>query len=147
MSWTPQEAAGAIGQGPAGPEASMNRILTACPTTTRPVPMASVLSFLIRDHFGRVANIPNGTPVRRFSREQRRALEMLASAPRGISEQSLVVAHGFAAELLAELVLAGLATAVTETVRAGGPQGRAHADHRRRTEGAPRFIKRKTIGP
>ncbi len=67
--------------------------------------MASVLSFLIRDHFGRVANIPNGTPVRRFSREQRRALEMLASAPRGISEQSLVVAHGFAAELLAELVL------------------------------------------
>src|SRR5258707_15649736 len=72
MSWTPQEAAGAIGQGPAGPEASMNRILTACPTTTRPVPMASVLSFLIRDHFGRVANIPNGTPVRRFSREQRR---------------------------------------------------------------------------
>jgi len=46
---------------------------------------------------------------------------MLASAPRGISEESLVVAHGFAAELLAELVLAGLATVVTETVRAGGP--------------------------
>ena len=35
-------------------------------------PGRSVLSFLIRDHFGRVANIPNGTPVRRFSREQRR---------------------------------------------------------------------------
>jgi hypothetical protein len=35
---------------------------------------------------------------------------MLASAPRGTSEQSLMVAHGFAAELLAELVLAGLAT-------------------------------------
>jgi hypothetical protein len=54
--------------------------------------------------------MPNCTPVRRFSLEQRRALEMLASAPRGISEQSLVVAHGFAAELLAEFVLAGLAT-------------------------------------
>src|SRR5260370_30554139 len=127
MAWTPQEAAGAIGQGPAGPEAWMNRILTACPTTTRPVPMASVISFLIRDHFGRVANIPNGTPVRRFSREQRRALEMLASAPRGISEQSLVVAHGFAAELLAELVLAGLATVVTETVRAGARRSRSSA--------------------
>src|SRR5260370_35936740 len=86
MSWTPQEAAGAIGQGPAGPEASLNRILTACPTTTRPVPMASALSFLIRDDFGRVANIPNDTPVRRFSREQRRASQMLAGAPPGIDD-------------------------------------------------------------
>src|SRR5260370_8769544 len=109
--------------------------------------MASVLSFLIRNHFGRVANIPNGTPVRRFSREQRRAFEMLASAPRGISEQSLVVAHGFAAELLAELVLAGLATAVTETVRAGGRQGRAHSEHPRRTEAAREWIERNTNAP
>ncbi len=109
--------------------------------------MASVLSFLIRDHFGRVANIPNGTPVRRFSREQRRALEMLASAPRGISEQSLVVAHGFAAELLAELVLARDRSDRDRESWRPDDQGRAHADHRRRTEGARRFIKRKTIGP
>jgi len=32
-----------------------------------------------------------------------------------------MLANGFAAELLAELVLAGLATVVTEMVRAGGP--------------------------
>ena len=51
----------------------------------------------------------------RLSREQRRALKMLADAPRGISEEVLVVAHGFSAEMLAGLVLAGLAAVVTET--------------------------------
>jgi len=51
----------------------------------------------------------------RLSREQRRALKMLADAPRGISEEVLVVAHGFSAEMLAGLVLAGLAAAVAET--------------------------------
>jgi hypothetical protein len=48
-------------------------------------------------------------------REQRRALKMLADAPRGVSAEMLVVAHGFSAEMLAGLVLAGLATVVTET--------------------------------
>jgi hypothetical protein len=51
----------------------------------------------------------------RLSREQRRALKMLADAPRGVSEEVLVIAHGFSAETLAGLVLAGLATVVTET--------------------------------
>jgi hypothetical protein len=51
----------------------------------------------------------------RLSREQRRALKMLADAPRGVSEEVLVIAHGFSAEMLAGLVLAGLATVVTET--------------------------------
>jgi hypothetical protein len=55
---------------------------------------------------------------RRFSREQRRAFKRLADAPRGVNEEVLVVAHGFSAELLAGLVLAGLATVVTETKRA-----------------------------
>jgi hypothetical protein len=48
-------------------------------------------------------------------REQRRALKMLADAPRGVSEEVLVIAHGFSAETVGGLVLAGLATVVTET--------------------------------
>jgi hypothetical protein len=51
----------------------------------------------------------------RLSREQRRALKMLADAPRGISEEVLVIAHGFSAEMIGGLVLAGLAAVVTET--------------------------------
>jgi hypothetical protein len=51
----------------------------------------------------------------RLSREQRRALKMLADAPRGVSEEVLVIAHGFSAETVGGLVLAGLATVVTET--------------------------------
>jgi hypothetical protein len=48
-------------------------------------------------------------------RERRRALKMLADAPRGVSKEMLVVVHGFSAEMLAGLVLVGLATVVTET--------------------------------
>ena len=51
----------------------------------------------------------------RLSREQRRALKMLAAAPGGVSEEVLVVAHGFSAEILAGLVLTALAAVVTET--------------------------------
>jgi hypothetical protein len=51
---------------------------------------------------------------------QRRALQILAGAPRGVTEEAMV-AHGFEADMLAGLVLAGLATVVTETVRSGGP--------------------------
>jgi hypothetical protein len=51
----------------------------------------------------------------RLSREQRRSLKMLADAPRGVSEEVLVIAHGFSAETLGGLVLAGLATVATET--------------------------------
>jgi hypothetical protein len=47
---------------------------------------------------------------------------MLADAPRGVSEEMLVVVHGFSAEMLAGLVLAGFATVVTETKSA--PRGR-----------------------
>jgi hypothetical protein len=46
---------------------------------------------------------------------------MLTDAPRGFSEEMLVVAHGFSAEMAAGLVLAGLATVVTETKSA--PRG------------------------
>jgi len=53
--------------------------------------------------------------VRRFGREQLRALKKLAGAPQGVTEPLLIVAHGFSVGMLADLVLAGLATVVTET--------------------------------
>ena len=46
---------------------------------------------------------------------------MLASNSRGATEDLLVLAHEFSRDMLAGLVLAGLATVVTETIRAGGP--------------------------
>jgi hypothetical protein len=41
--------------------------------------------------------------------------QTLADVPGGVSVEMLVVVHGFSAEMLAGLVLAGLATVVTET--------------------------------
>jgi hypothetical protein len=58
---------------------------------------------------------------RSLSREQRRALQILAAAPRGVGEEVLVLAYGFSTETIANLVLAGLATVVTETKKA--PRG------------------------
>lgn len=57
---------------------------------------------------------PMASSMRRFTRERRRALKTLADAPRGLSEEVLVVAHGFSAEMLAGLVLDGLAMIVAE---------------------------------
>jgi hypothetical protein len=51
--------------------------------------------------------------ARRFTREQRRALEMLAGTPRGLTEHFLL-GHGFSVEMLSNLVLANLAIVVTE---------------------------------
>jgi hypothetical protein len=45
---------------------------------------------------------------------------LLASSPRGATEEVLVLGHGFSRDMLAMLVLAGLAKVVSETVRAGG---------------------------
>jgi hypothetical protein len=50
-----------------------------------------------------------------MTRDQRRALRRLADVPRGIAE---MLAHGFSRELIAGLVLFGLAT-VTDAVRIG----------------------------
>ncbi len=50
--------------------------------------------------------------------EWRRALVLLASNPRGTAEHMLS-RHGFSSDMLAMLVLAGLATVVSETPRAG----------------------------
>jgi hypothetical protein len=52
--------------------------------------------------------------MRRFNRERRRALKILADTPSGLSEEVLVVAHGFSADVLAGLVRDGLATVATE---------------------------------
>jgi hypothetical protein len=58
---------------------------------------------------------------RHLSPEWRQVLQLLASSPRGATEEVLVLGHGFSRDMLAMLVLAGLATVVTETLRAGGP--------------------------
>jgi len=63
------------------------------------------------------------TPPRkhRLSAEQRRALEMLAGNPHGVSDDLLVLAHGFDGGMIADLVHTGLATKHGETITAGGP--------------------------
>jgi hypothetical protein len=58
---------------------------------------------------------------KRLSREQRHALKILGNAPRGVSEEVLVVAHGFSVEMITGFILAGLATVVTEMKKA--PRG------------------------
>ena len=55
----------------------------------------------------------------RLSSEWHQALQLLAGNPRGTTEHMLVLGHGFSSDMLAMLVLAGLATVVTETLRAG----------------------------
>src|SRR5258708_37886352 len=60
-------------------------------------------------------------PRNRLSPEWRQALQMLASRPRGATEEVLVLGHGFSRDMLAMLLLAGLATVVTETLRADCP--------------------------
>jgi hypothetical protein len=53
--------------------------------------------------------------------EQRRALEILASAGQKGATEALMFAHGFWRETLAELLGAGLTTVMTESIRAQGP--------------------------
>jgi hypothetical protein len=50
---------------------------------------------------------------------RRRALELLAASPGGATE-AIMRAHGFTIEMLAEIIIAGLATVSTERVVAGG---------------------------
>jgi hypothetical protein len=53
----------------------------------------------------------------RLTADQRRAL-LLAGDPHGVTE-AMMLAHGFRREMLARLVVAGLATITTGTMRAG----------------------------
>lgn len=64
---------------------------------------------------------PNRPPKRRLTRDQRRALELIASEPHGATDGLLVVVHGLQIKILAGLVHEGLATAmVGEGVEADG---------------------------
>ncbi len=56
---------------------------------------------------------------RRLCTKARHALELLAVDPRGLAE-SLLLTYGFTTRMLAQLVLAGLATAQRQTVKVGG---------------------------
>jgi hypothetical protein len=60
-------------------------------------------------------------PKPRLTREQRRALELLAQDPHGTTDGLLVIVHGFETKMLAGLVDQRLATAlVGEGVETGG---------------------------
>jgi hypothetical protein len=50
---------------------------------------------------------------------RRRALELIAWSPDGMTE-AMLLAHGFTVEMLVDLIRAGLATAKAERVVAGG---------------------------
>jgi hypothetical protein len=54
------------------------------------------------------------------SPEWHQALQLLARSPRGAIEDVLELGHGFSREMLATIVLAGLATVVTETLGVEG---------------------------
>jgi hypothetical protein len=83
---------------------------------------------------------PTGKPgKKRLNAEQRRALQLLASIPRGATE-ALLLAHGFRREMLVKLVLAGLVSVATETMRAGGQTFIAVIDAIVRVELARRLI-------
>jgi hypothetical protein len=60
---------------------------------------------------------PRNMPV---SEEQRRVLALLASIPQGITEDTLVLAHGFDRAMIGGLVNAGLVTAQREIVTEPG---------------------------
>ena len=55
---------------------------------------------------------------RRLTQERRRALELLASDPRGVTE-ALMLAHWFTVTMLGGLVRAGFATVQREVGKAG----------------------------
>jgi len=63
---------------------------------------------------------------------------LLASSPRGTTEEVFVLAHGFSCDTLAELVLAGLTALVTETLRADG--GKTKVVRMRITEAGRRAL-------
>jgi len=56
---------------------------------------------------------------RHLSAEQRRALELLASSPRGVNGELLVLGHHFARRMLSGLVSTGLARTQRQVIKAG----------------------------
>jgi hypothetical protein len=74
-----------------------------------------------------------------LSQEHRRALELLASSPHAVTEAVLMV-YGFPAETLAKLVLAELATIVTETIKWAASGWKIRVDRVRITEAGLRTL-------
>ena len=69
--------------------------------------------------------LPRGTAMmtssrRRLNPMRRRAVELLASHPNGVTKTLLVRAYGFDTDMIAGLVSTGLATAQCESINARG---------------------------
>jgi len=62
---------------------------------------------------------PPGKP--NLSKEQHRVLALLDHIPHGITENTLVLAHGFDSTMIASLIDAGLATGRRESVTGAMP--------------------------
>jgi hypothetical protein len=90
-----------------------------------------------------------------FDRKRRRALTLLAGSPGGATE-TILLAHGFTAKLIAELVDAGLATAARQRVGAFGREitvtririsaWRQWCSHRRRRDQLVEVTRAKQLG-
>jgi hypothetical protein len=62
---------------------------------------------------------PRVASKRLLMEEERRALELLAGNPRGVTEEALILGHGFKLQMLIGLVGAKLAKRCRVTVKAG----------------------------
>jgi hypothetical protein len=60
-----------------------------------------------------------GADAGKRNADRRRALKLLAASPDGCTE-AIMLAHGFTADMLADMIRAGLATAHAERMVAGG---------------------------
>ena len=60
----------------------------------------------------------------RLTDEHRRALQVLARSPHGLTEEVLMLAHGFDSDMFADLVRARLANRYHVTVQGGGRTSR-----------------------
>jgi hypothetical protein len=63
--------------------------------------------------------VPKPVPREKPNAERRRALKLLAKSARGATE-AILAAHGITVETLVDMVHAGLATAHSERMHAGG---------------------------
>ena len=63
---------------------------------------------------------PEVKPRPQLGQEQRRALELIAETPRGCTEDTILVVHGFQSTVLGGLIRDGLATSKPELVDASG---------------------------
>ena len=63
---------------------------------------------------------PELKPRQQLGQEQRRALELIAETPRGCTEDTILVVHGFRSTVVVGLIRDGLATSKPELVDASG---------------------------